>query len=185
MITFDCAALPALGRLLHAARRLAAAAPVAPSPSASGSSAADSAWKAWTDCLPQWTSSTLNKPSGNATDTSALAAAVKAAAAAYKPKPTLKVPSLDDLPEVPKNLHKRLGACCRLRFCSSTSRGNAMYQRDVQEMFTCLGGVGDISGVCMHARGGFCQRCLWLPWWQVQNCHAASSTSPLPPAPHH
>lgn len=36
----------------------------------------------------------------------ALAEAVKAAATTFKPKPTLKVPSLDDLPDVPKNLHK-------------------------------------------------------------------------------
>lgn len=36
----------------------------------------------------------------------ALAEAVKAAATSFKPKPTLKVPSLDDLPDVPKNLHK-------------------------------------------------------------------------------
>jgi hypothetical protein len=31
---------------------------------------------------------------------------VKAAATSFKPKPTLKVPDIDDLPEVPKNLHK-------------------------------------------------------------------------------
>jgi hypothetical protein len=36
----------------------------------------------------------------------ALAEAVKAAAVSFKPKPTLKVPDIDDLPEVPKNLHK-------------------------------------------------------------------------------
>lgn len=36
----------------------------------------------------------------------ALAEAVSAAATSFKPKPTLKVPDIDDLPEVPKNLHK-------------------------------------------------------------------------------
>lgn len=42
----------------------------------------------------------------------ALAEAVKAAAVSFKPKPTLKVPDIDDLPEVPKNLHKVRGWVC-------------------------------------------------------------------------
>jgi hypothetical protein len=41
----------------------------------------------------------------------ALAEAVKAAANSFKPKPTLKVPDIDDLPEVPKNLHKVRPGC--------------------------------------------------------------------------
>lgn len=36
----------------------------------------------------------------------------------FKPKPTLKVPSLDDLPEVPKNLHKRLELVARVQLAA-------------------------------------------------------------------
>jgi hypothetical protein len=53
---------------------------------------------------------------------SALAAAVKSAAASYKPKPTLKVPSLDELPEVPKNLHKRLELIARVQLAGFLER---------------------------------------------------------------
>lgn len=75
----------------------------------------ETAWQAWTDALPQWKSSTLNLPPVNTADRNALAAAVKAAATSFKPKPTLKVPDIDDLPEVPKNLHKRLELVARVQ----------------------------------------------------------------------
>jgi hypothetical protein len=47
---------------------------------------------------------------------------VKSAAASYKPKPTLKVPSLDELPEVPKNLHKRLELIARVQLAGFLER---------------------------------------------------------------
>eukprot|EP00879_Flechtneria_rotunda_P013466 GHRR01014060.1.p1 GENE.GHRR01014060.1~~GHRR01014060.1.p1 ORF type:complete len:243 (+),score=71.88 GHRR01014060.1:1071-1799(+) len=88
-----------------------------------GASNSSAAWQAWTEALPQWASSTKNLPTGNAKDRSALAAAVKAAAVSYKPRPTLKVPSLDELPEVPKNLHKRLELIAEVQLAAHLEMG--------------------------------------------------------------
>ncbi|WIA32608.1 hypothetical protein OEZ86_003411 [Tetradesmus obliquus] len=110
--------------------------------------ASSPAWQAWSDCLPQWTSSTTNLPPVNTADRTALAAAVKSAAASYKPKPTLKVPSLDELPEVPKNLHKRLELIARVQLAGFLERSLEDVPATVMEYTTTdISAALSIAGV--------------------------------------
>ncbi|KIZ06204.1 hypothetical protein MNEG_1755 [Monoraphidium neglectum] len=72
--------------------------------------------KAWESVLPEWKS---HKPeaaiASNKDDRTKLAAAVSSAAKAWKPPPSLAVPSIDDIgPDVPRNLHERLALVARL-----------------------------------------------------------------------
>lgn len=114
--------------------------------------AASTAWQAWTDCLPQWESSTKKLPSVNHDDRSALAAAVKAAATSYKPKPALKVPSLDDLPEVPKNLHKRLELIARVQLAHYLEMGLQDVPVTVEEFTTTdISAALSIAGVAVKS----------------------------------
>jgi hypothetical protein len=73
-------------------------------------------WQAWESVLPEWKS---HKPeaaiASNKDDRTKLAAAVSSAAKAWKPPPSLAVPSIDDIgPDVPRNLHERLALVARL-----------------------------------------------------------------------
>lgn len=121
---------------------------------AAGAAASGSAWAAWESCLPQWTSSTKNQPAVNTADRSALAAAVKQAATSYKPKPTLKVPSLDDLPEVPKNLHKRLELVARVQLAHYLELGLDEVPATIEEATTTdIAAACSVAGVVVK-RGG-------------------------------
>lgn len=111
-----------------------------------GAASSATAWQAWTDALPQWKSSTLNLPAVNTADRTALAAAVKEAATKYKPKPTLIVPSLDDLPEVPKNLHKRLELVARVQLAAYLDVGLSDVPATISEYTTT-----DIAAACSAA----------------------------------
>lgn len=108
--------------------------------------ASTDAWQAWTDCLPQWNSSTTSLKPVNQADRSALAAAVQHAAQTYKPKPSLKVPSLDDLPEVPKNLHKRLELVARVQLAAYLEKGLQDLNASIIEFTTT-----DIAAACSVA----------------------------------
>lgn len=97
--------------LRHTGRPAAAAA----SGSASAA-AATTTWHAWESVLPDWKSHKPEKAiAANADDRSKLAAAVSSAARSYKPPASLGVPSLDDLGDVPRNLHERLALVARLQ----------------------------------------------------------------------
>lgn len=61
---------------------------------------------------------------------------MKSAAASYKPKPTLKVPSLDELPEVPKNLHKRLELIARVQLAGFLER--SLEVRRNAQLYACI-----------------------------------------------
>jgi len=71
---------------------------------------------------------------------------VKAAATSFKPKPTLKVPSLDDLPEVPKNLHKRLELVARVQLAHYLDVGLSEVPATITEYTTT-----DIAAACSVA----------------------------------
>jgi len=113
---------------------------------AAGAATSATAWQAWSEVLPKWASSTRTFPAPNTADRKALAEAVKAAATSFKPKPTLKVPSLDDLPEVPKNLHKRLELVARVQLAHYLDVGLSEVPATITEYTTT-----DIAAACSVA----------------------------------
>lgn len=117
-----------------------------------GYSSGSTAWQAWSDCLPKWTSSTTGLPAVNTADRSALAAAVAKAASGYKPKPTLKVPSLDELPEVPKNLHKRLELVARVQLAAYLETDLAALETtNIEYTTTDIAAACSIAGVVVKS----------------------------------
>eukprot|EP00878_Enallax_costatus_P001683 GHUV01001837.1.p1 GENE.GHUV01001837.1~~GHUV01001837.1.p1 ORF type:complete len:303 (+),score=84.76 GHUV01001837.1:427-1335(+) len=119
---------------------------------AAGYASGGTAWQAWTDCLPKWSSSTLKLPKVNEQDRHALAAAVAEAATDFKPKPTLQVPSLDDLPEVPKNLHKRLELVARVQLAAHLDTDlNALDATITEYTTTDIAAACSVAGVIVKS----------------------------------
>lgn len=119
---------------------------------AAGYASAGAAWQAWTECLPKWTSSTFDIPKPNTADAHELAAAIADAATTYKPKPTLAVPTLDELPEVPKNLHKRLELVARVQLAAHLNQDlNALDATIVEYTTTDIAAACSIAGVTVKS----------------------------------
>eukprot|EP00877_Chromochloris_zofingiensis_P000574 jgi/Chrzof1/10517/Cz05g01210.t1 len=116
---------------------------------------AATAWDAWTQTLPQWSSSHTAASPKSPSDSSALAAAVKSAAINYKPRvqPKLSVPTLDDLEDVPKNLHQRLELIALVQlqnFLEDTSIKPTV----VEYTTTDIAAAVSVAGVIVEGRKG-------------------------------